>query len=103
MNKHENAQTPAKTKKTRRKTAEVLSREFDRAAVRSQLSELVHLTALDEKLASGLYGLVDAAMQAAVNPKKPDSRLLRLIVRYSAARNRALASIHNRPQQPPRR
>ncbi len=100
MNKHENAQSPTKTKKTRRKTAEVLSREFDRAATRSQLSELVHLTALDEKLASGLYRLVDAAMQAAVNPKKPDSRLLRLIVRYSAARNRALAAIHRGPAQP---
>jgi hypothetical protein len=90
MSKQTNAPKPNKTE-------EQLQQDLDTAASASILSELVHLTALDEKIAQGMYQLVDPAI-AAAKAKKPDTRLLRLLVRYSGARNRLLATIHRRPQ-----
>lgn len=79
----------------RRKSPAHLEKDLEHATNASILTELVHLTALDEKIARGMYALVDTAI-AAAKAKKPDTRLLRLLVRYSGARNRLLASIHRR-------
>jgi hypothetical protein len=77
------------------KTTEEQLEQLAEGTAGSQLTELMHLTALDEKLARGLHGLVDTAIRAA-KAKKPDTRLLRLIIRYSGARNRLLASIQHK-------
>jgi hypothetical protein len=74
-----------------------LEKDFERAALDTILSEQIHLTALDEKIARGMHALVDHAIKAA-SSEKTDTRLLRLIVRYSSARNRLLANIHRNPR-----
>jgi hypothetical protein len=97
MTQETNDRKPSKMNKTRRKTSAALSREFDQAATQTQLSELVHLTALDEELARGLHTILPGALKAAAATKS-DTRLLRLIVRYASARNRALAMIQRNRQ-----
>jgi hypothetical protein len=64
------------------KTAHDESVVMERAALRD----------LDTSLALKLKELLPVAVRQSQNEKKPDSRLLRLIVRYTAAKNRQLAN-----------
>ncbi len=99
MNDQPKAPKPTVINGSKKARSAKLLKDFERAALDTQLTELVHLTALDEKIATGMYGLVDHAIKAA-KAEKSDTRLLRLIVRYSSARNRLLASIHRQPKRP---
>jgi len=80
-----------KTRKNRPKKADRHAAAFRLAAAQAALGEQVALLQMDVTLARGLLKLVPKAIEQA-RKSKPDTRLLRLLVRYSAAANRRLAA-----------
>lgn len=80
----------------RRTKADIATDALETGFRESEATELLALTVLDEKLATGFLTLLPKALEAA-NKDKPDTRLLRLITRYTASRARFLQSKH-RPQ-----
>jgi hypothetical protein len=70
------------------KTA-LLIREIQKA----RAVEVVALISMNGKLAEKLEGLVDTAVEQASRKKKPDTRLLRLIVRYASAATRRMPGL----------
>lgn len=80
--------------KKRQKRPKKVDREttqFRTAAAQAVLGEQVALLQMDVTLARGLLKLVPKAITQA-SEKKPDTRLLRLLVRYSGTVNRRLAA-----------
>jgi hypothetical protein len=77
----------------RRTKADIATDQLERAFRTSQGMEMLALHALDEKLATGFLELLPAAL-AAAKADKPDTRLLRLITRFTASRNRFLQAKH---------
>lgn len=77
----------------RRSRADIATDPLESAFRTSEAMEMMALTALDEKLATGFLTLLDKALSAA-RQDKPDTRLLRLITRYTSSRNRFLQSKH---------
>lgn len=55
--------------------------------------EVVAIISLNGKLARALEGLVDRAVRDATNKKKPDTKLLRLIVRYAGTVTRRMPGL----------
>jgi hypothetical protein len=80
-----------KNRKPRPTKADRTAAPFRLATTQALLHEHVALLQLDVDLADGLMKLVPKAIQQA-SEKRPDTRLLRLLVRYSAAANRRLAA-----------
>ena len=89
---NEDQNGPPQQRKTK---ADIATDPLERAFRISQATEVLALTCLDEKLATGFLELLPAALKAA-NADKSDTRLLRLITRFTNSRNRFLQSKHRR-------
>ena len=72
--------------------AEAAAQKIRGAMLQSEVMERAALRDLDTSLALTLKQLLPVAVKQSQDTKKPDSRLLRLIVRYTSAKNRELAT-----------
>jgi hypothetical protein len=90
--KHTKARAATHTESTNQEIAANLESTALERFTAAQLAEIMALRSLDTRIALALHDLMPAAIKAATDPK-PDTKLLRLIVRYSSQVNRRLAAI----------
>jgi len=82
----------------RRSKAELLADELIHKFEGAKLLETSALGQLDQELALRLVELLPRAIAQATAGEKPDTRLLRLIVRYASTTRRLLLQQHTDPK-----
>jgi hypothetical protein len=73
--------------------AAALAREINR----TRAMEVAALVSLNAKLAAHLERLLDTAVLRALDKKKPDIRMLRMIIRYASTANRRMPGLSKPP------